>query len=95
MRDIHSDDFQAAFLADMRRRAAAGPVTLEIDVGAAVGLIGQLQLALRHPANTGPTAKEAERFVRKLIDVIADTPVIRRGLEAGFSPENDVERKRP
>ncbi len=38
-------------------QASTPHVTLNIGVGEAVSLIGALQLALRHPAFTGPTAK--------------------------------------
>jgi hypothetical protein len=43
-------------------------IVLELDITRAVGLIGQLQLAFRHPQNTGPTRVELENTVRELIE---------------------------
>lgn len=45
----------------------APPVKFELDMVHTVGLIGQLQLAFRHPHNTGTTRKTLEKFVRDLI----------------------------
>jgi len=46
------------------------PVKFELDMTLTVGLIGQLQLAFRHPDNTGPTRQMLESFVRELIEKI-------------------------
>jgi hypothetical protein len=44
------------------------PVKFELDAVLVVGMIGQLQLAFRHPHNTGPTRQTLETFVRDLIE---------------------------
>jgi hypothetical protein len=44
------------------------PILLNLDIQHAVGLIGNLQIAFRHPANTGPTRVMMEKLVRDLIE---------------------------
>lgn len=46
------------------------PVIFEINITLTIGLIAQLQLAFRHPANTGATRQMTEAFVRELIEKI-------------------------
>jgi hypothetical protein len=46
------------------------PVIVETDLTTAVALIGNLQLAFRHPQNRGPSRKAAERLVVELIEAI-------------------------
>jgi len=48
-----------------RSRGVLLPVM--IDVPSALCVIASLQLALRHPANTGPSAKIAREFIDGLI----------------------------
>ncbi|HEV2863061.1 MAG TPA: hypothetical protein VGX48_18745 [Pyrinomonadaceae bacterium] len=48
--------------------AMTEPVLFELDPVLAVGLVGQLQIAFRHPANTGETRERLEQFVRDLIE---------------------------
>ncbi len=55
----------------------------ELDVLSAITLIGNLQLALRHPANTGPNT----RIVRFFID-----ETIRRMREAGLTAHAELAR---
>lgn len=50
----------------MAERSA--PVRFELDTVLTVGLIGQLQLAFRHPANIGETRQMFEKFTRELIE---------------------------
>ena len=42
----------------------APPISLQLDAEVAFALVAQLQLALRHPQNTGPTADMVERAAR-------------------------------
>jgi hypothetical protein len=68
----------------------APPVKFELNMVLTVGLIGQLQLAFRHPANNGPTREMIEKLVRDLIEQIdpARTEVY-EFLMMGFNPEMD------
>lgn len=44
------------------------PVVFNLDMVLVVGLIGQLQLAFRHPQNTGATRQILQKFVLDLIN---------------------------
>ena len=46
------------------------PVIIETDLTTSLALIGNIQLALRHPANNGPSSKLAEGLVVGLIETI-------------------------
>lgn len=48
----------------------APPVEFKLDMVLTVGLIGQLQLAFRHPGNLGATREMLEKFVLELIQRI-------------------------
>jgi hypothetical protein len=92
--DINSPEFQALFLRDAKAKAGAGqPITIEMSFSQALTIVGQLQLALRHPGNRGPSFKETLHFTRRLLDAVATTEILRAGLEAGFDPQWDVERE--
>jgi regulator of sigma D len=53
-------------LAQLRERKE--PVRFELDITLVLGLIGQFQLAFRHPGNVGPSRDALEKFVRELIE---------------------------
>jgi hypothetical protein len=53
-----------------------------------VTLIGQLQLALRHPINIGPSAQTTRALVTLLIDAMPEGA--RELLLLGFDPEYDA-----
>ena len=46
------------------------PVIIETDLTTTLAVIGNVQLALRHPLNTGPSSKAAESFIINLIESI-------------------------
>lgn len=70
--------------------ADAPPVRFELNMVLAVGLISQLQLAFRHPANTGPTREMTENLVRDLIERIdPERGNIYDFLMMGFDPKCD------
>ncbi len=52
------------------------------------GVVGQLQLALRHPANRGETTKIARRFIEQIRRQVPEG--LQRNIDAGFNPEFDV-----
>jgi hypothetical protein len=51
-----------------KMRESKDPLNVELSISLAVGLIGQLQLAFRHPQNVGPSRAQLELFVRDLIE---------------------------
>lgn len=44
------------------------PLAFNLDIVLVAGLIGQLQLAFRHPQNTGETRQMLQKFVLDLIN---------------------------
>jgi hypothetical protein len=73
----------------------APPVKFEFNMVLTVGLIGQLQLAFRHPANTGPTREMTEQFVRELIERIDPTKGdVYQFLMMGFDERNDAAQEK-
>jgi hypothetical protein len=78
--DVRSTEFQQAFVKEMIN---APQVMIELDGTTALALIGNLQLALRHPGNKGHSAGLVRRIVDDLIESIGTTPTLRAGLEAG------------
>ncbi|MGA9773229.1 MAG: hypothetical protein WBV94_29630 [Blastocatellia bacterium] len=46
------------------------PIILSFDITATIALIGQLQLAFRHPANVGLSRQMIEKTTRELIEQI-------------------------
>lgn len=69
------------------------PIKCEMSLTQAISLIGQLQLALRNPANTGASRDFAEGFVKALIDRIDPTRGdVWKFLRLGFNPKFDEVR---
>ena len=78
---------------EARRAHAAGYVLpLHMDVEVISSLVAALQLALRHPRNTGRTAGTVRAAVDSIIQrVEADGyPALATLLRLGNDPENDV-----
>lgn len=72
-------------------------VRLPIDVcpSFAVVLVAQLQLALRHERNVGPSALMVQGFADSLIDRLdAMAPGIGAILRMGYDPAHDIQRGR-
>lgn len=62
--------------------------------GRAFILLGQIQLALRHPHNTGPGAAYAREMADHLTDAICHfVPDARELIEQGWNPGYDVTRE--
>lgn len=58
-------------------------------------LIGHLQLALRHPGNTGASTEVARQIIDHLaeaISTVTETPEVKTIVEAGYNPTFDVEQ---
>jgi hypothetical protein len=90
--NISDPVFQQHFIDALRAADDAGPVTLEIEPSLVVVLIGHIQLALRHPANRGPSAQQMAQFAHDAINMLVDrtgSEVLRTGLRAGFDERHD------
>ena len=83
-------DSRAQFQQDLVALQTKGVIRIEIPALDAFCLIGQLQLALRHPQNTGPTAQMTREFAERLILIAATTPALRAIAELGWDPNFDV-----
>ena len=67
------------------------PVNISTDGLTAFMLIAQLQLALRHPSNTGETADKVREIVVNLQNQLQTrSPDIKPILEKGWHPEFDI-----
>lgn len=53
-------------------------------------LMSGIQLALRHPKNTGPTSVVLRSIAERLIAMVATTPTLRELATAGFDPDFDI-----
>lgn len=95
--NVTDPEFQRLFIAELQRlqsevdRGERAAPTIEFSYDVLASVIGQLQLALRHPNNTGPSADLARRVVYEVVNAIDSQPV-RRGLMAGFNPLHDQPR---
>jgi len=66
-------------------------INLLLEAHEAFALVGQLQLALRHPANRGPSADVAVRVIHALKAALPVElhPLIHRGFDASYDlPES-------
>lgn len=66
------------------------PVAL--DLTSALAIVGNLQVALRHPANNGPAAKIARQVVDSIIEMMLDAgfPALAELAMLGYNPLYDV-----
>lgn len=81
--------FQAA-LYELQAREA--PVLIELQPVEAWVLLSQLQLALRHPENTGPSAKVSRQLALKIQERIASEGVLAAEAEAGWQEVGDADQ---
>lgn len=83
------------FLKDMRRLRSREPLALVLTMGEAFTLLANLQLALRHPANRGPSARGiALEFALRVQRYLAATPAIAAACQAGWEPGRGVQVRR-
>ena len=52
-------------------------------------VLSQLQLAFRHPANTGPVRQLAEKTARRLQAIVAPSGALAEVAEMGWDPQYD------
>ena len=77
-------------LEDLRAFGDRPIVTLELTGLQALCLLGTIQLACRHPGNTGPTRRIVETWARaELQPAVSLTPALTRIAEMGWDPECD------
>lgn len=84
-------DLLSRFNAELHALEERGPVTLEMHATTAWILLSHLQLALRHPANTGPLAMLGRDLARSLRDRLAPSGALREVFDRGWNPAFDVE----
>ncbi len=88
------DDYESTFQAALERLQNSGQeFPVHLDATCAAVVIGQLQLALRHPGNAPPrpAATVARALAVGLIDKLCQyEPELRAGFEMGWSPAHDV-----
>jgi len=81
---------------EIRKLAGQPSIPLELQPLHAFFLIAQLQLALRHPHNTGRPAEFARDFIAVLHAQIApEGSVVDRIIQAGFDPAFDRKQEGP
>lgn len=67
------------------------PIILKFEITGLIALIGQLQIAFRHPSNVGPARQALEASVRELIEQIDPTRGdVYQFLSMGFDERFDV-----
>lgn len=73
-------------LVSCREHDSLGPSNLQTTFLEIYILCGQLQLAIRHPENTGPGAKIAVSFIRRVAHNMGlVNPDIESAIQVGFS----------
>jgi hypothetical protein len=66
-------------------------IFIEMDVLTAICVLGNIQLATRHPANTGPSVGYAVRWGRELQEKIVEKiPEQSAIMEMGWDPNFDM-----
>ena len=71
--------------------SATQTITITVDLMSAICIIGNIQIAGRHPKNNGPSRKIAEDFARSLqLRVAKLHPNTGGMIEKGWDPDYDV-----
>lgn len=81
------DKFKAEFDELCRRQEM---VTLQLTTLEAWVVLAQLQLALRHPKNTGGSSVIAHKIADRLQKIVASDGALAEVAELGWRPEHDV-----
>ena len=94
---ITQDDdaaLQAQFQTEFAALAARiDTIRLSLTPLEAWALLGQIQLASRHPDNTGPTWRMTESIARRLAAIIAPSGALKIVAERGWDARYDVPRE--
>lgn len=83
-----AEQFMAEFTALAKDQQ---PVVLQLSKLQVWVLFSHLQLALRHPENTGPSAKIARQIACGLRNLIATTPALQQVAAMGWSEDVSLE----
>jgi hypothetical protein len=78
------------FEVEMAQLIEMPPVAFDMSPAGWYFLLGQLQLALRHPENTGPTSEKTRAFCMRLIHELPLGYGTREIAHMGFDPQHDV-----
>jgi hypothetical protein len=85
---MNRDELYKAFTRDFKL-IYGKPIIMELPGETAWYLFMNLQLALRHPGNTGPSAEFVRKFALELQEKLAITPALRELAEKGWDPNYD------
>jgi hypothetical protein len=87
-------EFIEAFTAWAKKRG--GRFLFEVDCTCLISIIGNLQLALRHPNNVGPSARAVRQLIDQVIAAIElEAPYVAQMLRRGDNPAHDQMRELP
>jgi hypothetical protein len=78
----------ALLVAEMAR--LSGPAIVMLHPNDAMGLVGLLQLALRHPGVSNRLRDTADLFIESIRDYFAECPTVLDILARGDEPAEDV-----
>jgi len=92
MSDPLEAQFSAEFAALYHNRRT---IALHIRLVDAWILLSQLQLALRHSENTGPSAERARHIAKQLQAIVAPSGALAIVAERGWDAQHDVPRAEP
>ena len=95
MNKYETPEWERRFLHDLQTVLLDKSEILELKLNRldAWMLMTGIQLALRHPKNTGPTSVVLRSIAERLIGLVATTPTLRELAIAGFNPDFDVDRE--
>jgi hypothetical protein len=64
---------------------------LELEASDVLSIVSQLQLALRHPGNTGPSTEITRSFIHAVIETgFEHCPETQKLIRMGFEPKHDL-----
>lgn len=87
----NEEDMEQSFVKQMQAMVSHGAtVHVELTFAEAFTLIANIQLALRHPNNTGASAEIAREAARKLQRELSINPVIYQVAEMGWDRSKDL-----
>ena len=66
------------------------PATLSLHASAVFNIIAQMQLALSHPQNNGPSAKLAKRLARQMQSIFSENSSTYKVIDLGWTDEREA-----
>ncbi len=86
---MNTDEMAVRFGNELKQLSNEPTIGLAISPLMAWQIICQLQLALRHPENTGISSEETRHFVDTLVDEIPLSDSLKELFSMGWNPEHD------